>query len=88
MKQRVTIGEHIFEWKDVTSGVPQATKLITSIKNKPCKKWLNNMRIKTLTNRRIRGDLIQQYKITNVLDLINITISQKHASEAYYFRGH
>ena len=66
----------------------RATKLITSIKHKPYEERLSILGITTLANRRVRGDLDQQFKITNGLDLIDFIISQKPASDAYNFRGH
>ena len=35
----------------------------------------------------MRSDLTQQFKIENGLELIDFTVSQRHASLAYSFRG-
>ena len=65
----------------------RATKLVTSIKHKPYEEILSILGITTLANRRVRSDLIQQFKITNGLDLIDFTLSQKPASDAYAISG-
>ena len=49
----------------------RATKTIASIKHLPYSRRLEALGITTLEERRIRGDLIQQYKITHRIDEID-----------------
>ena len=46
----------------------RATKLVSSLRNQPYERRLENLGITTLTKRRQRGDVIQLYKIIHEID--------------------
>src|SRR5277367_1459931 len=49
----------------------RATKLIPSLRGFCYKDRLKRLNMQSLEDRRIRGDLIQKYKISNGLDIVN-----------------
>ena len=54
----------------------RATKVITSLKRKPYKMRLRELDLTTLSERRTRGDLIEQFKILHDLDEVNFYVPQ------------
>ena len=68
----------------------RATKTISSIKHLTYETRLKRLGLTTLEDRRVRGDIIEQFKITNKIDEINFYVPQNQpASQSMYnLRGH
>ena len=68
----------------------RATKTIESIKHLPYEQRLQLLGLTTLEERRVRGDIIEQFKIANGIELVDFSVPQKQpASQAQYnLRGH
>jgi hypothetical protein len=70
----------------------RATKMSSAIKTKNYEERLKFLGLKTLKDRRERGDLIQKFKIENGYDIINWcnlpqTLSQRINRRTQYKRG-
>ncbi len=70
----------------------RATKVITSLKHMPYTMRLRELELTTLEERRVRGDLIEQFKIFHGLDEVHFFVPQKAPSwqtqRVYNLRGH
>jgi ribonucleases P/MRP protein subunit RPP40 len=53
----------------------RATKLVVSVKNLPYKERLQKLKLPTLKYRRLRGDMIEVYKIINLKYDVNTTVA-------------
>jgi hypothetical protein len=67
----------------------RATKLITGIKHKPYEERLTILGLTKLEDRRVRNDLIQQYKIVHGVEKIEFVVPQVYAQtlSEYNLRG-
>jgi hypothetical protein len=70
----------------------RATKLITTLKHMSYKRRLLELNLTTLEERRVRGDLIEQFKIFHGLDEVNFFVPQAapvwQTNRTYSLRGH
>ena len=68
----------------------RATKTIALIKHKPYEKRLELLGLTTLEDRRIRGDIIEQYKITHQIGKLTFYVPQNQpvSQSTYSLRGH
>jgi hypothetical protein len=66
----------------------RATKTIASIKHLPYELRLQRLGLTTLEKRRVRGDLIEQFKIMKGLDDIDFFVPQHPSQAIYSLRGH
>jgi hypothetical protein len=70
----------------------RATKVITALKHMPYRMRLRELELSTLEERRVRGDLIEQYKIFHGLDEVHFFVPQVapvwQAQSTYSLRGH
>jgi hypothetical protein len=69
----------------------RATKTISTIKHLEYEERLNILGLTTLKNRRIRGDLIQQFKISHRLEEVEFFVPQNMTSSlalGLNLRGH
>ncbi len=64
--------------------------MIAKIKHKKYEERLELLGLTTLTERRRRSDLIQQYKITNCIQRVDFAVPQIHRQSLsrYNLRGH
>ena len=56
----------------------RTTKVISSIKHLPYDQRLMKLNLTTLVDRRIRGDVIEQYIINNKIDVVKFNVKQTH----------
>ena len=70
----------------------RATKIITTLKNMSYRMRLRELGLTTLEERRVRGDLIEQFKICHSLDEVEFFVPQSgpvwQTQHAYNLRGH
>jgi hypothetical protein len=68
----------------------RATKVISSIKHLPYEDRLQRLRLTTLEDRRLRGDLIEQFKISHQIEEVDFFIPQVQPAShgTYSLRGH
>ena len=69
----------------------RATNIITALKHQPYEQRLQRLRLTTLQDRRLRGDLIEQFKIIhNNIDDVCFFVPQNLSTghSAYNLRGH
>jgi hypothetical protein len=57
----------------------RVTKCISSLKRLPYEERLERLQLTTLEARRLRGDLIQQYKLVHQLDHVNFQVKQRYS---------
>ncbi|CAF0718124.1 unnamed protein product [Brachionus calyciflorus] len=63
----------------------RATKLVKSIKDKPYDWRLNFLNLQNLEERRVRGDLIQMYKLINGLEKVKLVNGINYAQLIYIY---
>ncbi len=68
----------------------RATKVISSIKHLSYNQRLQKLGLTTLETRRLRGDLIEQFKISRGIDEVNFFVPKTKplSSDTYDLRGH
>ena len=63
---------HLMKYKNLIEGVQRrATKLVPELKNLPYKERLNKLKLTTLVDRRVRGDMIETYKLITRKESVN-----------------
>ncbi|RNA22384.1 RNA-directed DNA polymerase from mobile element jockey-like [Brachionus plicatilis] len=70
-KQRVVMGQHIVDSKMLEQVQRRATKLVPRIRNWRYEDRLAVLRLTPLHERRVRGDLIQMFKLTKGINEVN-----------------
>ena len=65
LESSVQVGSpHLMKYKNLIEGVQRrATKLVPELKNLPYKERLKKLKLTTLVERRVRGDMIETYKL-------------------------
>ena len=66
----------------------RATKLIGELKNLSYEERLRHLKLTTLEERRLRGDLIEQFKIVKNIDKVEWHYPLAQSSEHYETRSH
>ena len=66
----------------------RATKLVTSIKNEPYETRRNILKLPSLKDRRLRGDLIQVFKIVHGFDNLERSKFFQFFESPHETRGH
>ena len=66
----------------------RATKLVSGMKNLSYSQRLNNLNLYSLERRRLRGDLIEMYKIITGKEGISCQQFFEQARDCYGLRGH
>ena len=74
------------ERNQISRGIFQrrATKLVKELKNLPYEETLQKLKLTTLEQRRNRGDLMQIYRIINVLEDIHLIKGLKFADSDHF----